>query len=192
MVEERDCKEGERVVPDVKIADLGNACWTHKHFTEDITTRQYRAPESILGQEYGTGVDIWSHACMLFELITGDYLFDPREDSKKRYTRDEDHLALISELCGELPYHMTQRGKYATDFFDSKGKLKNIRKLDFWPLFDVLTEKYKMAREDAKMLSHFLDKMLQVDPKKRASAKELLNDPWLHITQKDVRGNVYM
>lgn len=29
----------------VLIVDLGNACWTHKHFSEDIQTRQYRSPE---------------------------------------------------------------------------------------------------------------------------------------------------
>lgn len=28
-----------------KIVDFGNACWTYKHFTDDIQTRQYRAPE---------------------------------------------------------------------------------------------------------------------------------------------------
>jgi hypothetical protein len=28
-----------------KIVDFGNACWTHKHFTDDIQTRQYRSPE---------------------------------------------------------------------------------------------------------------------------------------------------
>ena len=28
-----------------KVVDLGNACYTHKHFTEDIQTRQYRSPE---------------------------------------------------------------------------------------------------------------------------------------------------
>lgn len=28
-----------------KIVDLGNGCWVHKHFTDDITTRQYRSPE---------------------------------------------------------------------------------------------------------------------------------------------------
>ena len=32
----------------VKIADLGNACWTDHHFTNDIQTRQYRCPEAIL------------------------------------------------------------------------------------------------------------------------------------------------
>ena len=29
----------------VKIADLGNACWVHHHFTEEIQTRQYRSLE---------------------------------------------------------------------------------------------------------------------------------------------------
>lgn len=37
----------------VKLADLGNACWTYKHFTDDIQTRQYRSPEVILCGKYG-------------------------------------------------------------------------------------------------------------------------------------------
>ena len=32
----------------VKIADLGNACWTYHHFTTEIQTRQYRSPEVCL------------------------------------------------------------------------------------------------------------------------------------------------
>lgn len=28
-----------------KVVDFGNACWTHEHYTEDIQTRPYRAPE---------------------------------------------------------------------------------------------------------------------------------------------------
>ena len=35
-----------------KLADFGNACWVHKHFTEDIQTRQYRSPEVILGFDF--------------------------------------------------------------------------------------------------------------------------------------------
>lgn len=35
-----------------KIADMGNACYTHKHFSEDIQTREYRSPEVLLGQDY--------------------------------------------------------------------------------------------------------------------------------------------
>lgn len=50
----------------VKIADLGNASWTDLHFTNDIQTRQYRSPEAILGAKWGTPVDMWSAACMVW------------------------------------------------------------------------------------------------------------------------------
>jgi serine/threonine-protein kinase SRPK3 len=49
----------------VKIADLGNACWTDHHFTDDIQTRQYRCPEVILGAKWGPSADIWSAACLV-------------------------------------------------------------------------------------------------------------------------------
>lgn len=32
----------------------------------------------LLGAKYDTAADMWSLACMVFELITGDLLFDPR------------------------------------------------------------------------------------------------------------------
>ncbi|XP_070274804.1 SRSF protein kinase 1 isoform X2 [Myotis yumanensis] len=80
----------------VKIADLGNACWVHKHFTEDIQTRQYRSLEVLIGSGYSTPADIWSTACMAFELATGDYLFEPH--SGEEYTRDEGDLKHITKL----------------------------------------------------------------------------------------------
>ena len=85
----------------VAIVDLGNACWTHKHFSDDIQTRQYRCPEVILGSDYDTSADMWSLACIIFELLTGDLLFDPR--SGDGYERDEDHLAQCIELLGNFP-----------------------------------------------------------------------------------------
>ncbi|XP_057182922.1 SRSF protein kinase 3 [Triplophysa rosa] len=80
----------------VKIADLGNACWVHKHFTEDIQTRQYRSVEVLIGAGYSTPADIWSTACMAFELATGDYLFEPH--SGEDYSRDEGELRHITKL----------------------------------------------------------------------------------------------
>ena len=62
-----------------KIIDLGNACWAHQHFTEDIQTRQYRSPEVIVGASYHFAADLWSLGCIVFELLTGDLLFDPKE-----------------------------------------------------------------------------------------------------------------
>ena len=75
----------------LKICDLGNGCWTHHHFTQKIQTRQYRGPEVMLGIDYDTSSDLWSLACMVFELITGDFLFDPRKG--QNYSKTDDHLA---------------------------------------------------------------------------------------------------
>ncbi len=108
----------------VKIADLGNACWTNHHFTEDIQTRQYRSLEVIVGSKYDTSADIWSLACMAFELATGDYLFDPH--SGDTYSRDEDHLAHIIELLGPIPKNIALAGGFSKEFFNKRGKKRAI------------------------------------------------------------------
>ncbi|XP_044068252.1 SRSF protein kinase 1a isoform X3 [Siniperca chuatsi] len=194
----------------VKIADLGNACWVHKHFTEDIQTRQYRSLEVLIGSGYSTPADIWSTACMAFELATGDYLFEPH--SGEDYSRDEDHLALMIELLGKIPRHyalsgkysqeyFTKRdhialiiellgsvprklimtGKYSKDFFTKKGDLKHITKLKPWGLLEVLIDKYEWPREEAECFADFLLPMLELIPEKRATAAECLRHPWLSL-----------
>ncbi|RUS87980.1 hypothetical protein EGW08_004258 [Elysia chlorotica] len=161
----------------VKIADLGNACWTYHQFTEDIQTRQYRCLEVLIGAGYDTPADIWSTACMAFELATGDYLFEPH--SGEDYTRDEDHLAHIIELVGPIPRHIALCGKYSREFFNRRGELRHISKLKPWGLVDVLTEKYEWSEKDARDFSDFLLPMLAFDPSERATAAECLKHPWL-------------
>uniref|UniRef100_A0A8C6WS04 non-specific serine/threonine protein kinase n=1 Tax=Neogobius melanostomus TaxID=47308 RepID=A0A8C6WS04_9GOBI len=163
----------------VKIADLGNACWVHKHFTEDIQTRQYRSLEVLIGAGYSTPADIWSTACMAFELATGDYLFEPR--SGEDYSRDEDHLALMIELLGKVPRHYALNGKYSQEYFDKKGDLKHITKLKPWGLLEVLMDKYEWPREEAETFADFLLPMLELIPEKRATAAECLRHPWLAL-----------
>ncbi|XP_045884496.1 SRSF protein kinase 1b isoform X1 [Micropterus dolomieu] len=161
----------------VKIADLGNACWVHKHFTDDIQTRQYRSPEVLTGAGYSTPADIWSTACMAFELATGDYLFEPH--SGEDYSRDEDHLALIMELLGKVPRKLILAGKYSKEFFTKKGDLRHITKLKPWGLFDVLVEKYEWSKDEAHTFSTFLLPMLDLVPERRATAAQCLSHPWL-------------
>jgi len=167
------------VVPEltVKIADLGNACWVHHHFTEDIQTRQYRSLEVLLGAGYGTPADIWSTACMAFELATGDYLFEPH--SGEDYTRDEDHLAHIIELAGYIPRNIALSGKYSKEYFRKTGELRHITKLKPWPLYDVLTEKYEWDPKTAKEFSDWLIPMLAFEPSERATAMDCINHPFL-------------
>ncbi|XP_063740901.1 SRSF protein kinase 1a isoform X2 [Eleginops maclovinus] len=163
----------------VKIADLGNACWVHKHFTEDIQTRQYRSLEVLIGAGYSTPADVWSTACMAFELATGDYLFEPH--SGEDYSRDEDHIALIIELLGSVPRKLIMSGKYSKDFFTKKGDLKHITKLKPWGLLEVLVDKYEWPREEAECFTDFLLPMLDLIPEKRATAAECLRHPWLTL-----------
>lgn len=163
----------------VKIADLGNACWVHKHFTEDIQTRQYRSLEVLIGSGYSTPADIWSTACMAFELATGDYLFEPH--SGEDYSRDEDHIALIIELLGMVPRKLIMAGKYSKDFFTKKGDLKHITKLKPWGLLEVLVDKYEWPREEAECFTDFLLPMLDLVPEKRATGAECLRHPWLAL-----------
>ncbi|XP_070765858.1 SRSF protein kinase 1a [Enoplosus armatus] len=163
----------------VKIADLGNACWVHKHFTEDIQTRQYRSLEVLIGSGYSTPADIWSTACMAFELATGDYLFEPH--SGEDYSRDEDHLALMIELLGKIPRHYALSGKYSQEYFTKRGDLKHITKLKPWGLLEVLVDKYEWPREEAECFTDFLLPMLELVPEKRATAAECLRHPWLSL-----------
>lgn len=160
----------------VKIADFGNSCWVKKHFTTDIQTRQYRCPEVITGAGYSTPADIWSLACVFFELATGDFLFDPKhkDHGSVRYSRDEDHLAQMIELLGEMPKHLQFKGKNSHKFFTKHGALANIRDLKFWNLESVLMDKYRFEKEDAVMFANFLNPMLQFDPARRATAKQCL------------------
>jgi serine/threonine protein kinase len=161
----------------VKVVDLGNACWTYKHFTDDVQTRQYRSPEVIVGAKYGTPCDIWSTACMAFELATGDLLFEPKNGV--HYDKNDDHLALMIELLGPIPKKFALSGKLSGDFFDADGKLKQIAELKNWPLLNVLQEKYHFEPQVAIEFTAFLMPMLRYTPSQRATAAEMLRHPWL-------------
>ncbi|KAG0331818.1 serine/threonine protein kinase, CMGC group, partial [Podila humilis] len=182
-----DAKSTEPATPKtitVKIADLGNACWEDHHFTNDIQTRQYRSPEVILGSKWGPSTDVWSVACMAFELLTGDYLFDPQ--SGPAYNKNDDHMAQIIELIGNYPKRLALNGKYSSELFNRKGELRHIHKLRIWPLQDVIHEKYMLSREKADFLANFLSKMLILDPVQRASAGEMAQHPWLFVEDDDM------
>jgi serine/threonine-protein kinase SRPK3 len=131
-------------------------------------------------------------------LVTGgDYLFDPA--SGARYTKDDDHIAQVIELLGEIPTSIASSGKYSHEFFNRRGsshlflyysfssssivqttgKLRHIDKLRYWPLASVLHDKYLFPKDEAEAIATFLTPMLHVDPRKRATAAELAHHNWL-------------
>jgi serine/threonine-protein kinase SRPK3 len=105
-----------------KLVDFGNACWTYKQFTSDIQTRQYRCPEVILGSKYSTSADLWSFACICFELATGDVLFDPH--SGDNFDRDEVCLFFLIALISSIVLFMESY---------PRKKTKRITQLQVYP-----------------------------------------------------------
>ncbi|KAK4261657.1 hypothetical protein QN277_004621 [Acacia crassicarpa] len=160
-----------------KIVDFGNACWADKPLAVEIQTRQYRAPEVILQTGYSFFVDMWSFACIAFELATGDMMFTPKPG--QGFSEDEDHLALMMELLGKMPRKVVVSGAKSKDFFDRHGDLKRIRRLKFWPLDKFLTDKYNFSASDAREFSEFLLPLLDFSPEKRPTAQQCLEHPWL-------------
>ena len=60
---------------DIKIIDFGGATFDKEYHSRIINTRHYRSPEVILGCGWTEISDIWSLACILLELYTGEMLF---------------------------------------------------------------------------------------------------------------------
>ena len=114
---------------------------------------------------------------MVFELLTGDLLFDPR--SGEDYDRDEDHLAMFQELLGKVPKKLALSGKHSKRFFSKKGDLLHIQQLKFWPIEDVLHEKYRFPRKEALSIAKFLLPLLEFNPKRRATALDCIHSDWL-------------
>ncbi|KAJ2004063.1 serine/threonine protein kinase, CMGC [Coemansia thaxteri] len=161
----------------VKIADLGNATWADHHFTEDIQTRQYRSPEVIIGARWDATADTWSCACVLFELLTGDYLFEPR--SGNRYSKNEDHIAQIIETLGPFPKKFALSGKFSNELFTRRGELRNICRLHPFSLEDLLHDEYGFTTRDSREIAEFMTPMLEITPARRSSAENMLSHRWL-------------
>ena len=160
----------------IKIVDFGNACWTYKHFTDNIQTREYRSLETIVGLPYTANTDIWSLGCMIFELLTSDYLFRPH--SNRPEPRDEVHLALFMSTLGKIPRSLALGGKYSNEFFKPNGLLKHAKLPKEYPIDKILVSEYKFDIDEATAIRKFLTRLLEYDIQNRADAWDALMMPW--------------
>ena len=78
-----------------------------------------------------------------------------------------------------MPKNLARSGQRSRKFFNRAGNLRRIRGLNYWPLKKVLREKYRFTETEAHAFADFLLPMLHWDPEKRASAKTMLDHPWL-------------
>lgn len=153
----------------IKVADLGNGFWT----TELITSRQtrpYQSPETITLKAADASADIWSMGCVLFELLTNDWLCDVTNAKMSEEKRDRLMLRNLVEVLGPLPEPV--KGEWS-----EKPKAKGGMGLT------TLLQEYELAPAAANLHSKFLGQMLQLDPAARKTAEELLHDPWFELTR---------
>ena len=179
LMNDREVVYGNQRVPEstrLKLIDFGGACYDIDKKSSVINTRQYRAPEVILGTGWSMPSDMWSVGCILAELYQGELLFATHDNIE--------HLALIERIIGPFPRRMIKAAKttgsqsdIAKEAFDSDGRHRMDRTLP--------PESASFVRQSPRLErlirnpgdAWFLDllrKILVIDPNERATAHECL------------------
>jgi len=153
----------------VNLADFGSFVEDGEYYDETFGTRYYRSPENILIGKSSYPNDIWALGCTFYELITGTLLFDPIKD--KVYDRDDYHLKLINECCGDFNPSFLKNTKFWKRYFNSSYKLKIAHNLGY-------TNKIENTIGENNVLLPIVKGMLKINPKERLTASmalELIN-----------------
>ncbi|KAL3318899.1 Cyclin-dependent kinase 8 [Cichlidogyrus casuarinus] len=167
----------------VKIADMGFA----RKFNQPlkpladldpvVVTFWYRAPELLLSaRHYTKAIDIWAIGCIFAELLTYEPIFHCRqEDIKTNTPYHKEQLERIFRVMGFPPedawMDMKRMPEYHQLYRDSITK-KNYGK---YSLEGYLEEKkFRITEREQSLLS----RLLTMDPLKRLSASDALEDSY--------------
>ncbi|KAJ7630048.1 kinase-like domain-containing protein [Mycena polygramma] len=172
--------------PRVRILDLG-----HAYFVETsppppcVNPLTFRPPEVIFPRlldrkndgHWDRRSDIWSLACMLYDIVSAKFLF---ARSWLGPDLNDSLIRMMAMGCGGVPDNWAEYlAVPATEFTSEKADA-------FWkevPVPDVLVE-------DAPGYLRLLRRMLVIDPEQRPTAEELLQDPYFDGLQSDAEVTV--
>ncbi|GER54670.1 kinase family protein [Striga asiatica] len=158
---------------EIKVIDLGSSCFQADNLSLYVQSRSYRAPEVMLGLPYDQKIDLWSLGCILAELCSGEVLF-PNEAIVMI-------LARMIGVLGPIDMEMLQQGQETHKYFTKEYDLYYI---------NADTDKLEYIVPDETSLQHHLDVsdscfieflkcLLEINPKRRLTAREALRHPWL-------------
>lgn len=155
----------------LKLIDFGSSCFKKKAYYTYIQSRYYRAPEILLGLNYGKEIDMWSFGCIFAELYNGYPIFSGENEY--------DQLACIMEYLGVPPYELILKAKNKERFFDD----------NYQPL-NIPTSKGKIRRPKTQTIGHFLkncdslfldfiERCLTWSPNERLTPYQALHHQWI-------------
>ena len=157
----------------VKLTDFGFFCKHTEQFNKPFGTRYYMAPEIILMGECSEKVDIWALGCMIYELLTGEILFDPHSSS--RGSTDFHHLEMMISMCGEFDKNFLRQTKHYNKFFKNDKLIDIIYSEDYRVLLvEKLNIKLKEHNINNISIAKLIANTLQLNPKGRPSIKDLI------------------
>jgi len=178
LYEEENCPS-RVVITDFGLASTAS-CYEVTPFNE-IFSLWYRSPEILLGAKYTFIADTWALGCIVAELLTHKAIFQGDGEN--------DMLFLIFNRLG-LPDEQSWPGVTNLPRWSLKHlgkiqaeKVRNNVKEDFSPAStkDVKYAYYADSTRTAldKSEQDFLNALLVLDPKKRLSMQDVLNNVWL-------------
>lgn len=155
----------------VKLIDFGCCCYAGRPMFSYVQSRFYRAPEVVLGLEYGKEIDIWSFGCLICELITGVPLFPGKNE--------EEQMTLFVSVLGPPPEKVIAESPRRHLYFRQDGK----------PLHGDGTRVGSLAsivRDNDPMLASLIQQCLMWDPSARLKAQQIVRHPWMGRSTKGV------
>ncbi|XP_010546483.1 PREDICTED: serine/threonine-protein kinase AFC3 isoform X2 [Tarenaya hassleriana] len=162
----------------IKLIDFGSTVCDNRIHGSIVQTRHYRAPEVILGVGWSYSCDLWSVGCILYELCTGEALFQTHDSLE--------HLAMMERVLGPLPEHMTRKASRGAEKYfrrgyrlnwpegaNSRESIRAVKKLD--RLKDMVSKHEENSRCG---LVDVLYGLLKYDPSERLTARQALDHPF--------------
>ncbi|KGO77099.1 hypothetical protein PITC_024550 [Penicillium italicum] len=158
----------------IKIIDFGES-FLYTTVPQTLhTPLPVRAPEVIFQDHIDYRVDLWSMGCMLFELFVGQPPFDTFLITPTIL------VAQMQEMASdELPerWHEKWETMKSSDDEPTESTAPDLQE---WleELYFNSAQIPDLTRQDIVRLGRIIGKLLRLEPSARASAKQVLDDPW--------------